>query len=610
MSMTTHNPSPGNPARHPKRRGATLNRSSRRRRPLLEVLDERLLITVALTIAGNIATIAPDVTDTDNHTITLSETQQAGVSYLRWHDTVYTGGVPATVTHVETGVPITASSPITIDVALGNIGSTLALDGSWSFTNPVVYAGGAGTDVLDDTNLTSSNAWHVTGTGAGDINGSSTLQFTSVDLFRGAGTDTLVGDANPSTWTLNPTGSAAGLSTYNDGSGMPFTGFGSLTGGAGNNNFAVVGDSAIDGYSFPYNLTGGAGTNVFAFSGSSSLNSSIDGTFGLSSLDLSLYTSPATVQLTGSNAAGFLGVGSAGSANLGSGFTGIQSVSASSSVANTLIGEDVASTWALAGLSSTYSDGPHILAVSSGFQYLQGGSGVDTFNVSANTTANLAGGAGNDIFAIAQGVTLTGTVSGQAGTDTLDLSAVTSALSVVLTGSDVTGFTDINTLTGTGTDGVTGGFSGIDTLTSGSNLTDILTGEDVASTWALGATFAGLRRRLRLADLRELQGPPGRLGRRHLQHLGQHDGEPERRPRRRHLCLHLRGDADREHRRTGRERHARLLKLRHSGRRLVERYGDDQRIRRERNDELLRRQDLQRDRRRLRTVGRPGHVDR
>src|SRR5205823_6012816 len=111
-------------------------------------------------------------------------------------------------------------------------------------------------------------------------------------------------------------------------------------------------------------------------------------------------------------------------------------------------------------------DGSNILNVAT-FQTLQGGAASDTFNITANSTATLKGGAGADSFVVSNGVTLNGTVAGEAGADTLSLAAYSTAVSVTLSGSSANGLT--------GTDGVTSGFSGIDTLIGGSG-SDTLTG--------------------------------------------------------------------------------------------------------------------------------------
>ena len=99
----------------------------------------------------------------------------------------------------------------------------------------------------------------------------------------------------------------------------------------------------------------------------------------------------------------------------GGGDRGLRGINAGStgSGAGTLTGEKVASTWALDG-TPTYNDGAGNGDLSfSGFANLQGGTNVDTFNVTAASAFNLLGGAGADVFNI--GATLTGSVNGEAG---------------------------------------------------------------------------------------------------------------------------------------------------------------------------------------------------
>ena len=104
---------------------------------------------------------------------------------------------------------------------------------------------------------------------------------------------------------------------------------------------------------------------------------------------------------------------------------------------------------------------------------------VDTFNVTADTSANLNAGTGAiaDVFTIAAGVTLTGALDGQGGADSLTLGDA--GASARLTGADGDGYA------GDMTTGLTGTFDGIRTLTGGGSGT--LTGEGANSTWTLGA---------------------------------------------------------------------------------------------------------------------------
>ena len=217
------------------------------------------------------------------------------------------------------------------------------------------------------------------------------------------------------------------------------------------------------------------------FEGIAILIGSIDGQGGHNTLSYADFGSSVNVQITGSDPNGYQGAEA--STFSGGGFQGIDNIIASPAAVGTsiLTGDDSPSTWDL-GATQTYSDGSVTPLSFSGFAILQGGAGIDTFNVQVNTTANLNGGAGANAF-VSHGVTLTGSIAGGAGTDTLDLSAYTTTLSATLTGSDATGLT--------GTVGpVTGNFTGINVLIAGSG-TNTLTGESVSgtpSTWNLSGT--------------------------------------------------------------------------------------------------------------------------
>src|SRR5262249_9645955 len=119
---------------------------------------------------------------------------------------------------------------------------------------------------------------------------------------------------------------------------------------------------------------------------------------------------------------------------------------------DTLVGENTNSTWSLAA-NQIYNDGSSNLAFS-GFGVLQGGSGNDNFQVTANTTASLSGGAGNDPYTLGSRKSLTGSIDGGSGTDTLNLGAYSTAVSVALSSAAANGFSGTST-------GVSGGFAGI-----------------------------------------------------------------------------------------------------------------------------------------------------
>ena len=86
---------------------------------------------------------------------------------------------------------------------------------------------------------------------------------------------------------------------------------------------------------------------------------------------------------------------------------------------DTIIGPNQAVNWEVdAGTFSASSKS----AAFTGFETLQGGSGADTFALSADAPAVLKGGLGDDVFDLA--ATLTGSIHGEGGSDTLRGTAI------------------------------------------------------------------------------------------------------------------------------------------------------------------------------------------
>ena len=126
---------------------------------------------------------------------------------------------------------------------------------------------------------------------------------------------------------------------------------------------------------------------------------------------------------------------------------------------------------------------------------INSGTGDITINVggansaSSNRLANIissgnvivTGGAGNDVFLVADGAVLPGVINGAAGIDTLDFSEYTTARQTTLTGLGATdGFSGTDTA-------VTGGFDGIDTIIGGIG-DDTLTGINANASWNIDGT--------------------------------------------------------------------------------------------------------------------------
>jgi len=245
---------------------------------------------------------------------------------------------------------------------------------------------------------------------------------------------------------------------------------------------AAFGSIAVGTFTAIPNLTGGTAANDFLFGPGASLSGAIQGGTSGNTLDLSAMNGPLSVVLTGSTSQGFQGTASF----LGNGFNNITVINGPLDQ-GTLTGENVPSTWTLND-TPTYFDGTNTLAFQS-FQTLQAGNGGDTFNIIGNdvgqVTANLMGGSGDDTFNFQGAAQLVGSLYGNGGFNTLSYAAFGSSVSVQITGSDASGYSGTEALSFSG-----GGFYGIDNLIASPSAagSSILTGEDVTSTWDLGAT--------------------------------------------------------------------------------------------------------------------------
>ena len=314
------------------------------------------------------------------------------------------------------------------------------------------------------------------------FNGINTLVGTGGTL---TGRDLPVGTIPPqvSTWMLDgtPTGN-----TYNDGSNtLNFGGFATLQGGIAADTFTISADSTFD-------LRGGDGVDDFTVD--ARLTGDLDGEAGDDTLDGSRIDA---VTLDGSDGDGFAG----DEADITGGFDGIATLTGNG---GTLTGRDLpvgttprqVSTWGLDGTptGNTYNDNSNTLNFG-GFDTLQGGSGANTFTISAMSAFNLRGGDDEDTFDV--NAALTGDLIGGDGNDRFNVDATLTGMVIGGDGTDRLSGTAINDvdLSGFGTNGfagtegdITGGFDGIDTLTGTGGT---LTGETGARTWTLDGTETG-----------------------------------------------------------------------------------------------------------------------
>ena len=308
--------------------------------------------------------------------------------------------------------------------------------------------------------LTSGDLSGVSGTTSGSPDPISGTFANVKTLLGGSGSNSLIGENTDSYWYLS-----GWYNTY--GGQRPFfnfNGFGSLTGGTADDTFTINAPSTAS-------LHGGAGTNRFVFTKAAALTGSIDGIGGVNTLDLSAYTSDLIVALSSGATGGVSGITSGSPDPISGSFANIGTL-LGSTASNSLIGDNSARTWNLNG-AETYGDGSNTFLSFTGFNSLTGGSGDDTFNILANTTADLQAGAGTNDFIFANATVLTGSIAGQGGCNILDLSQVEGATNVDLatgTTSMVTGtLTNVQeVVTGSGNSSIVGDNSSNTFVSNGS----------------------------------------------------------------------------------------------------------------------------------------------
>ena len=214
--------------------------------------------------------------------------------------------------------------------------------------------------------------------------------------------------------TFYITGSNAGSTS----AGLSFSGFGGLVGGVGNDTFSFNNKGSLTG-----TIDGGGGVNLISETGVTSL------------ITLNL----ATATLTG----------------ISSGFLNILYVYAGGNTGNTILGPASATTFKITGPSRGSVAGIKF----SGF-------------------TNLVGGAGNDTFSIANGVTFGGTIDGGAGiSNAVDDSLYTTKVTLDLSASAVTG--------------LSGSFANIQKFVGGANANNTVKGTAAGTTFTITGANAG-----------------------------------------------------------------------------------------------------------------------
>ena len=388
-------------------------------------------------------------------------------------------------------------------------------DDTFTFRNGAVVTGrvdgAAGHDTLDYTNYNSARNFVITALGS--VNGFQGTEasilggFNNMDELMGTSyaTDGLTGRNADASWNIT-------------------TGVDDLYSSGGRN----LTYSAIE------RLTGGNAADTFIFANGATHDGSINGGAGTDLLDYQAYTSSVTVDLFAGTATGVSGTvsnmenvngGSADDSLTGNGVDNVLNGYAGNDTIYGLGGNDTliggngndqlyggagndtygfSNGWGVDDIHETAGEGSDTLDFSvvtvnltvdlnaltvvnggnqvnfvAAIEALQSGSGNDLFNINANRTISLNGGAGNDQYVYSDGITLNGSINGQAGTDTINFSTFSTPRNVVLNGlGSVDGFNGSESA-------LTGTFSNVDAILASSGVGDTFTGANLTATFEL-----------------------------------------------------------------------------------------------------------------------------
>ena len=363
------------------------------------------------------------------------------------------------------------------DVLVGGGGADTFVLADAQRTGTTVNGGGTSTIVGPNA----ARTWSLTGPGAGSVNGAT---FTGVanlnggtanDTFKFGALGALSGKVNGGggTNTLDYTGRSSpvtiNLATSVATSTAGFLNIQAITGGTGadtlvgpnvSNKWSLTGPGSGQVGAFTFtgveNLTGGSANDTFRFGASGRVAGKVDGGGGVNTLDYSAAGVAATVDLR-SNTATRTG-----------GMLNVRAVIGSALAGDRLIGTNAASTWRITSSNAGTLNG--------------------TFSFTG--VENLTGGAGVDIFQLANGAGVSGRIDGGGGGDWLDYSACTTAVSVnlalgtatrvaggVANVRNVFGGAGGNTLTGGASGNILVGGVGADTITGGTGRSILIGGK-------------------------------------------------------------------------------------------------------------------------------------
>ncbi len=331
-------------------------------------------------------------------------------------------------------------------------GGTLDFTGANVAVDSLTVTGGAGTDIVDFGNATVALTANSSIAGGG---GNDTFDFSTVGSFTNTANTDIDGVAGTDTLIGSSGANAFVVTSANQGT---------LTFGATTIDFANL-----------VNLTGG--DNVDTFTLNASLSGAIDARDGND-----------TVTLVGASAFGSM-VGGNGT--------------------DTLIGGNTVNNWTISGTDAGSLNG----AAFSSVQNVTGGTGSDTFTLSAGLSGNLAGGNGVNTFVVQSAGSIGGALTGGTGVDTLSFAGNGAAISINLGSATATAigttFSSIDSFIGNNSDSTLIGTSGSESFSlTGTNdgsigalsFTDFTSLDGSGGTDSLSIASAGANRTLSLQD--------------------------------------------------------------------------------------------------------------
>ena len=356
-------------------------------------------------------------------------------------------------------------SAYTTPVSLNIVASTLTgvgttFSGVRTFIGSATAGGTLAGPAASTYNITGLNAGNVAGVTFGNY--SNLIAGTGGNLFKFSAAGSLAGGITGGSGTNKIDESAyttpvsLNLATKTlTGLGSPYSNIQWITAGSGSNtltgpntgstfSITTTDGGNTSGFTFVKfgNLVGGSGNDTFRFTANGSLTGGINGGGGIDTINQTAITAPITLNLATSTIN-----------RLGGTFSNISTILGGPSTANQVVGPDTPTTF-------------NVTAYNAG----------NAAGVSYWSFRNIVGGAGNDVFKISNGVTLSGTINGGGGTNTIDDTAFTTVTTINLVTNHITG---VN------------GYSSIQMVIGGSNSGNAIFGPNTTTIFKITSADTG-----------------------------------------------------------------------------------------------------------------------